>query len=102
MSTKNDNKLAGNCILARPSSIGISHLTRLLLVAQELRDRGAEVVFAFNPTRETLPFDGCRFLPIIDVEIADFRTNVFKGYTRGLIDAIVDDELKAISEVKPN
>jgi hypothetical protein len=86
--------------LMAPSGVGRSHLTRLMLIARELRRRGAEVAFAVNQVDPLFAWEGFDTFDVPEVEITDFDRNVFGAYTPELVEACVDAELRAI-EVSP-
>ena len=89
-------------ILAIPSAIGLSHMTRLLLIARELRKREAEVAFAFKEKHRFLEQDGFEVFPVSDVSITDFSGNVFAAYTPQFVEQCVEEELKAIKTFQPD
>jgi MGT family glycosyltransferase len=88
-------------ILVRPSPVGVSHLVRSFLIAEQLRTHDVDCVVACKQT-EGLSFLGkLKLFPVMDIDISDFGANVFEAYSRELIDGIVDQELKLIDAVKP-
>ncbi|MFB2877368.1 glycosyltransferase [Floridanema aerugineum] len=91
-----------NCFLFLPSAIALSHLTRLVLIAQELQQRGAEIAFVFPENNQILQHYNFQFFPVADAVITDFSSNVFAAYTPSLIEQCVNDELKAIEAFKPD
>ena len=52
--------------LLLPSAIARSHLTRLVLIALELKHQGAEVVFAFLENNQILQHYNFQFFPVAD------------------------------------
>ena len=88
-------------ILMLPSAIGLSHLTRLLLIARELRKREAEVAFAFKEKHKFLEQEGFEVFPISDVTITDFSGNVFAAYTPLFVKQCVEEVLEAIKASQP-
>ncbi len=89
-------------ILLIPSAIGLSHLTRLVLIALELKQQNAEVAFAFKDGNEILRRYGFKVFPVSDVVITDFSSNVFASYTQPFIEQCVKEELKVIEAFKPD
>jgi MGT family glycosyltransferase len=85
-----------------PSAIARSHLTRLVLIAQELQHRGAEIAFGFPENNQILQHYNFQFFPVADAVVTDFSSNVFDAYTPSLIEQCVKDELKAIEAFKPD
>lgn len=83
------------------SAIGRSHLTRLVLIALELKHRGAEVAFAFKENSQILEHYQFQVFPVSDAVVTDFSSNVFAAYTLSLIEQCVKDELKVIEFFKP-
>ena len=84
------------------SALGISHLNRLVLIAQELQRQGAEIAFAFKEHNQILKHYNFQFFPISDAVITDFSSNIFAAYTPALIEQCVKDELKVIETFKPD
>lgn len=95
-------KVIGNRFLLLPSAIGRSHLNRLVLIAQELQRRGAEIAFAFKENNQILKHYNFQFFPVSDAVVTNFSSNVFAAYTPALIEQCVKDELKAIEAFKPD
>jgi len=91
-----------NRFLTLPSAIGRSHFNRLVLIAQELQRRGAEIAFAFKENNQILKHYQFQFFPVSDAVITDFSSNVFAAYTPSLIEQCVKDELKIIETFKPD
>ncbi len=89
-------------ILMDSSAIGLSHLTRLLLIAREFRDRDAQVAFAFKKKDKLLEQEGYEFFPISDVAITDFSSNIFAAYTPSFVEQCVEEELKVIKAFQPD
>ena len=86
-----------------PSAIGISHLNRPILIAQELQDRGAEIALAFQePNHPILQHYKFLVFPVTDAIVTDFSSNIFSAYTPSLIEQCVKDELKIIETFKPD
>jgi MGT family glycosyltransferase len=89
-------------LLMLPSAIGRSHLTRLVLIALELKHQGAEVAFAFKENSQILEHYNFQVFPVLDAVVTDFSSNVFAAYTPTLIEQCVKDELKVIEAFKPD
>ena len=89
-------------ILMLPSAIGRSHLTRLVLIALELKQRGVEVAFAFKEKNKILEHYEFKVFPVSDAVVTDFSSNVFAAYTPSFIEQCVKDELKVIEAFKPD
>ena len=89
-------------ILIIPSSIGLSHLTRLVLIALELQNNGAEIAFAFKENNQIFKHYDFQFFPVSDAVVTDFNSNVFATFTPSLIEQCVKDEIKAIETFKPD
>lgn len=89
-------------ILLIPSAVGLSHLTRLLLIALELRERGAQVAFAYREEHALLKQAGFTVYPVQDIHITDFSSNVFSAYTSEIVQRCVEDERATITEFRPD
>lgn len=85
-----------------PSAVGLSHLMRLLLIAQCLRKQAAKVAFGCRESHPLLQKACVEVFPVADVEITDFSSNVFAAYTPELIEQAVQDELAAIEQFRPD
>ncbi len=89
-------------LLLLPSAIGQSHLTRLLLLAQVLRDQGHTVAVAFrDPVEPLLQQAGFPVWPVADAEVTTFQENVYAAFDPALITRCVQDELQAIAAFQP-
>lgn len=88
--------------LMLPSVIGRSHLTRLVLIALELKQRAAEVAFGFKEKNKILEHYEFKVFPVSDVVVTDFSSNVFAAYPPSFIEQCVKDELKVIETFKPD
>jgi UDP:flavonoid glycosyltransferase YjiC (YdhE family) len=88
-------------VLFLPSAAGRVHLTRLLLVARALRERGERAVFAYGGVHAALlDADGFERLPVADVGAdVDPRGDVFAGYGSELVSRAVTDVVAAVGEV---
>ncbi|MBW4599439.1 MAG: hypothetical protein KME29_07450 [Calothrix sp. FI2-JRJ7] len=91
-----------NQFLLLPSAIGRSHFNRLVLIAQELQERGAEIAFAFRENNQILKHHNFEFFLVSDAVVTNFSSNVFAAYTPSLIEQCVKDELKVIEAFKPD
>ncbi|MCB0374397.1 MAG: hypothetical protein KDD04_00605 [Sinomicrobium sp.] len=85
-----------------PSAIGLSHLTRMLLIAHELAARDTQVSFAFNIENKLLKQYGFEVFLIPEVKIKDFSSNVFAAYSPSFVKQCVKDELTAIKTFQPD
>lgn len=85
-----------------PSAVGLSHLTRLLLIAQQLRKQAADVAFGYREPHPFLQQAEVKVFPVADVEITDFSSNIFTAYTPELINQAVKYELVAIKQFRPD
>ena len=85
-----------------PGGVGRSHVTRLVLIAHELRRRGAEVAFAVSQVDPLFAWEGFDTFDVPEVEVADFDRNVFGAYMPELVEACVDAELRAIEVFAPD
>jgi MGT family glycosyltransferase len=78
-------------------------LTRLVLMAQVLRERGAAVAFAYrDPQDVLLQRAGFRTFPVTDADVTDFQSNVYAAFSPDLIEQCVKDELQAIAAFQPH
>jgi MGT family glycosyltransferase len=82
--------------------LGDRTLTRLVLIALELKHQGAEVAFAFKENSQILEHYNFQVFPVLDAVVTDFSSNVFAAYTPTLIEQCVKDELKVIEAFKPD
>lgn len=60
-----------------PSAIGRSHLTRLVLIALQLKHRAAEVAFAFKENSQILEDYDSQVFRVLDAVFTDFSGNIF-------------------------
>lgn len=88
-------------VLFLPSAAGRVHLTRLVLVARALRERGERAVFAYGGEHGALlDADGFERLPVADVGAdVDPRGDVFAEYGSELVSQAVTDTVAAVGEV---
>jgi UDP:flavonoid glycosyltransferase YjiC (YdhE family) len=98
----NTNSKTHERILAIPGAIGLSHLTRLLLIARSLRESEAKVAFAFKEKEGLLERNGFEVFTVPDVEVRDFSSNVFAEYSETFVEQMVEAELKAIEAFRPD
>lgn len=90
-------------VLMMPSSVGRSHLTRLVLIAQALRQRGYTVAFGFARADELLQHEGFDVYPIRDIPTPDFRKtpnpNLYAAYDPPTIEDLLADERQLYQQV---
>jgi len=90
-------------VLVIASAVGRSHLTRLILIARELKKLAAEVAFAYqNPQHELLLREGFSVYPVADAGVTDFSGNVYAAFDPSLIERCIQDELQAIRTFQPD
>lgn len=89
-------------LLFFPGAIGLSHLTRLLLIARRLRKRQTEVAFGFNETSSLPQQDEFKVFHVPDVTVTDFSSNVLAEYVQPFVEQCVEEELKAIKAFQPD
>lgn len=93
-------------ILLIPSSIGMAHIGRLLLVAEELRQRGGKVAFAYGGKHyHLLEQHGFTCYPVSDISAPDLTsqsTAVLEQYTAPVVERCVRDELAVYAEYLPH
>jgi MGT family glycosyltransferase len=85
-----------------PSTIGQSHLNRIILIALDLERQCQKVAFVFRENLQILKHYNFQVFPVADAVITDFSSNVFATFTPSLIEQCVTDELKAIETFKPD
>lgn len=86
-------------VLLVASAVGRSHLTRLLLVADALRERGGEPLFAYaGSARELLAERGYERLDVADVAVDDYAADVFAAYTADVLETAVGDLRRALAD----
>lgn len=73
-------RIAGTRILCIPSSAGLSHLHRLLLIAGELRRRGHVTAFAFGGPREAYAGTEHEWFSVREPQLDDFQSNLFATF----------------------
>jgi hypothetical protein len=61
-----DSLLVHKRYLMLPSVLGLSHLTRLVLIALELQRQGAKVAFAFKENNQILEHYQFQVFPVSD------------------------------------
>ncbi len=84
-----------------PSAVGIAHLTRLLMIAERLREANVEVAFGFPKADPSLQAADFPLFHLPDLEITDFSGDVFGAYTPDLIEEGIESELAAIDAFQP-
>ena len=83
-------------ILILPYSHTLSHISRPLAVAKELRERGHEVVFAGESPKTTfIRQEGFNVLPLHEPEPDELFGNIRKGKLRFISDAEVERMIEA-------
>jgi UDP:flavonoid glycosyltransferase YjiC (YdhE family) len=95
-------EVVGKRVFCFPSAIAQSHLTRLILIAQELQKQGVEIAFAYPEKHPLLKQLNCPVFWVPDVVITDFSSNVFAAYTPVLVEQCVQAELEAIQHFQPD
>jgi UDP:flavonoid glycosyltransferase YjiC (YdhE family) len=98
------NKMTILCI---PYTHTLSHLSRPLVVAKELRDRGHEVLFAGKSSNTAfIQQEGFNVLPIYEPDPEELFGNIRKGKLRFISDAeierMIEADLFLYSEVRPD
>ncbi|MEA3416269.1 MAG: glycosyltransferase [Thermodesulfobacteriota bacterium] len=96
-----------NTVLCIPHTHTLSHISRPLLVAKELRDRGHEVVFAGeSPKTAFIRQEGFNVLHLHEPDPDELFGNIRKGKLRFISDAEIERMIEAdfslYSEVKPD
>ncbi|MBE9573256.1 MAG: UDP glycosyltransferase [Proteobacteria bacterium] len=94
-------------VLVVPYSHILSHLSRALLVAKELRKRGHEVVFAGESTKtKFMEQEGFSVLPLYEPDPEMLLGNIRKGKLRFVknseIEHMIDSDIALYKEVKPD
>ena len=94
-------------ILCIPYTHTLSHLSRPLVVAKELRDRGHEVLFAGKSSNTAfIQQEGFNVLPIYEPDPEELFGNIRKGKLRFISDAeierMIEADLFLYSEVRPD
>ncbi|MFC1657381.1 glycosyltransferase [Candidatus Moduliflexota bacterium] len=94
-------------ILALPYTHTLSHTSRPLLVAQELRKRGHEVVFAGeSPKKSFIVNEGFSVLPLYEPDPEKLFGNIRKGKLRFASDAevqrMIEADLVLYKDVEPD
>jgi MGT family glycosyltransferase len=96
------NKIIKKQILCFASAIGQSHVTRLILIAQKLQSRSAEIAFVYPEDHTLLKQLNFPVFQVPDVVVTDFGRNVFAAYTPTLVEQCVKAELDAINRFQPD
>lgn len=94
-------------ILSIPYTHTLSHISRPLLVAEELRARGHEVVFAgSSPKTKFIKDEGFEVLPLHEPDPEVLFGNIRKGKLRFASDSeverMIEADLKIYKEVRPD
>jgi len=94
-------------ILCIPYTHTLSHLSRPLAVAKELRERGHEVLFAGeSPNTIFIQQEGFNVLPLHEPDPDELFGNIRKGKLRFVsdekIEQMIDADLSLYSEVRPD
>ncbi|VAV84926.1 Putative glycosyl transferase [hydrothermal vent metagenome] len=83
-------------ILVLPYTHALSHISRPLLVAEELRRRGHEVVFAGEGPKVRFIRDaGFQVLPVYEPDPAILFGNIRKGKMRFVTDEVIEEMVEA-------
>src|SRR3990172_4155934 len=94
-------------ILVIPYTHTISHISRPLLIAKELRNRGHEVVFAGeSPKINFIEEEGFSILPLYEPNPDLLYGNIRKGKLKFVSDAeverMIDADIALFKEIKPD
>ncbi len=93
-------------ILAMPLEIGRAHMLRLVLIARELRRRGAEVAFTWKEQDEVLKHEGFQVFCVSGQDLNKFTEDTVRkivdANTLSLTQQCVKDEIEAIWAFKPD
>ena len=94
-------------ILVLPYTYTLSHISRPLVVAKELRKRGHEVVFAGESSKTAfIQQERFNVLPLYEPDPDELFGNIRKGKLRFISDAeierMIEADLSLYSEVKPD
>ena len=85
-----------NTILCIPYTHAISHISRPLLVAKELRERGYEVIFAGESSKvKFIQQEGFNVLPLYEPDPDELFGNIRKGKLRFISDAEIERMIEA-------
>jgi UDP:flavonoid glycosyltransferase YjiC (YdhE family) len=85
-----------------PSAVGFAHLGRPLLVAEALRRRGHEVVFAYGGAHRGLLDDlGYACHPLPDIQATDFAADVHALWTPALVEEALEQEAALLDRLRP-
>lgn len=95
-------------ILLLPRASGLSHVVRLLAIAEELERKGHQILFATSPNKTALIRKAC----FQNKEIFDFpeddmgknilRFGLFAHHTRAILKRMIKEELAIIKEYQPD
>jgi UDP:flavonoid glycosyltransferase YjiC (YdhE family) len=94
-------------ILCIPYSHTLSHISRPLLIAKELRNRGHEIVFAGeSPKIKFIEREGFVVLPLYEPDPDRLFGNIRRGKLRFVDDAeierMIEADLSIYDEIKPD
>ena len=94
-------------ILAIPYTHTLSHLSRPLAVAKELRNRGFEVIFAGeSPKTGFVREEGFEVVPVFEPEAGELFENIRRGRlrfaSRGIINRMIEADLALYEGVRPD
>ena len=94
-------------ILILPYTYTLSHISRPLIVAKELRKRGHEVIFAgHNPKDRFISNEGFKVLPLDQPDPDKLFGRIRKGELRFVkaeeLETMVEDDLRLFKEVQPD
>ena len=94
-------------ILCIPYTHTLSHLSRPLVVAKELRKRGHEVLFAGESSKTAfIRQEGFNVLPLYEPDPDELFGNIRKGKLRFIshaeIERMIEADISLYSEVKPD
>ncbi len=91
-------------ILFFPVESGLAHITRSLAIAEELKKRRHEVIFAITPNKQTfIKKSGIRTVDLPEcLSETDFVTNINKLKDKVFIANLVKEDLKVLNTIKPD
>jgi UDP:flavonoid glycosyltransferase YjiC (YdhE family) len=100
-------KIKSSTILCIPYTHTISHISRPLLIAQELRDRGHEIVFAGeSPRIKYIQQEGFEVLPLYEPDPEVLYGNIREGRVKFVSDTeiqrMIDADTALYNELKPD
>lgn len=89
-------------ILLISSEVGLSHASRLILIAKALIDNGVEIALTSNVNKDFLGKNKFKVFNTAEVRDSDFNRNIFEDFKPDLIQQCVKDELTAIKTFQPD